>query len=73
MQVQDKILFFIASGGLGILCYFLKGILEEMKKLNDKLLVVVANQEWHYKAIIDLQSRMIKMEARKEVINEKSI
>lgn len=41
-----------------ILCYFLKGILEEMKSMNTQLVKVVANQEWHYKSILELQEKV---------------
>lgn len=41
-----------------ILCYFLKGILDQMKKLNDQLLEVVSNQKWHYEAILELKDKV---------------
>lgn len=48
-----------------ILCYFLKCILDQMKELNNKLLSVVTNQEWHHEAIKDLQSKVRNLEGIK--------
>jgi hypothetical protein len=44
-----------------ILCYFLKGILDEMKYLNSQLIEVVTNQRWHYSSIVELQSNVAKI------------
>ena len=48
----------LVSFVVAILCYFLKGILEEMKSMNLKLVNVITNQEWHYKSIIELQAKV---------------
>lgn len=49
---------------IAILCFFLKGILGEMKSLNDKLIKVVTNQEWHFKSILELQAGEEKFHSR---------
>lgn len=53
---------FLLTGCLTLLCVFLRGIYGEMKGLNDKLLTVVNNQEWHYSAILQLQTRVSNLE-----------
>jgi hypothetical protein len=51
--------FWLLCGLLGlavtVLGFFLSGILGEMKKLNDRLIQVVTNQEWHYREILNLK------------------
>ena len=49
---------------VGILCYFMQGILHEMKILNEKLITTVSNQEWHYKAITELQVKVLELERK---------
>lgn len=44
-----------------VLGFFLQGILAEMKKLNDRLIQVVTNQEWHYREILKLQDDVAKL------------
>lgn len=44
-----------------VLGFFLQGILAEMKKLNDRLIQVVTNQEWHYREILKLQDDVTKL------------
>lgn len=58
LTVIGVLVTFIVS----ILCYFLKGILDEMKSMNVELVKVVKNQEWHYKAITELQAKVLELE-----------
>ncbi len=55
---------FLASGAVGLLCYFLKGILDEMKDMNAQIIKVITNQEWHYKSILELQEKVSELEKR---------
>lgn len=48
---------------VGILCYFLKGILDEMKDMNSQIIKVITNQEWHYKSILELQKKVADLES----------
>lgn len=59
----------LLAGGVGLLVHFLNGILKEMKSMNDKLIKVVSNQEWHYTAIKDLQERVRDLEHPKNETN----
>lgn len=49
---------------VAVLCFFLKGIYEEMKSMNAQLIKVVSNQEWHYNKIVDLESRVRVLEKK---------
>ena len=80
--MAEKILLgivaFLASGAIGLLCYFLKGVsanlasgVIEMQLLNQKLVKVVTNQEWHFKAIIELQDK--EKEADKRIFELEKI
>lgn len=62
INVVIGLVSFLCAGGIGLLCYFLNGIYGEMKKLNNKLIQVVTNQEWHYSKITELENRVTRIE-----------
>ena len=71
--MNEIILALLGSLGsllVGILCFFLKGIYEEMKSMNSQLITVVSNMEWHYKEIIELKAENKAMTERLSVLEQ---
>jgi hypothetical protein len=66
----DAFSFWLLCGLLGlgvtVLGFFLQGILAEMKKLNDRLIQVVTNQEWHYREILNLKEDVARLKESKK-------
>ena len=62
VNIALSLIAFLGVGGISLLCYFLKGIYDEMRKLNNKLIEVITNQEWHYNKINELDSRLTRLE-----------
>lgn len=67
--------FWLLCGLMGVLCtglgwFFvaliseIKGMRNEMAQLNEKLAVVVANQDWHAKELLRLEKRVDLIETK---------